>query len=244
MTVFSRDLSESAQGVKINTFSKYDLHDLVQLEYSLHSSQLTSSVNTVACIIKLERDAYQIMDQAGSVRTIFPRQISMKIENKKTIATDRDGFELRVGDKVKEIEGELRQGTILHIHHSIAFLHNPEISENQGVFVARTMNLATVAAKQTSRAAVADLSQMNPAMQRRTGPTGSMPPPQMRSGGRDRTIGQTVIIRQGPYKGLLGIVKDSTDTTARVELHSNLKTISIEKLKLSIKTCVYIYITI
>jgi len=235
--VFSRDLSESAQGVKINTFSKYDLHDLVQLEYTPYPFSTNISVNTVACIIKLERDAYQIMDQNGSVRTIFPRQISMKLEHKKSIATDRDGFELRIGDKVKEIEGELRTGAILHIHHSIAFLHNPEISENQGVFVARTMNLATVAAKQTSRAPVADLSKMNPAMQRRApGSAGSMPPPQMRSGGRDRVIGQTVIVRQGPYKGLLGIVKDSSDTTARVELHSNLKTISIEKSKLSIKT--------
>ena len=31
--VFSKDLSEASQGVNINTLSKYELHDLVQLEY-------------------------------------------------------------------------------------------------------------------------------------------------------------------------------------------------------------------
>ena len=85
-----------------------------------------------------------------------------------------------------------------------------------------------------------DLNKMNPAMQRRMGgPQGAgimAPPPVMRTGGRDRTIGQTVIVRQGPYKGLLGIVKDATDVTARVELHSNLRTVSLEKSKLTFKT--------
>lgn len=33
ITVFSRDLSEASQSVNINTLSKYELHDLVQLEY-------------------------------------------------------------------------------------------------------------------------------------------------------------------------------------------------------------------
>ena len=32
VTVFSKDLSEASQGVNVNTTSKYELHDLVQLE--------------------------------------------------------------------------------------------------------------------------------------------------------------------------------------------------------------------
>jgi transcription elongation factor SPT5 len=39
ITIFSKDLSEAAQGVNINPVSKYDLHDLVQLEYSSLSLQ-------------------------------------------------------------------------------------------------------------------------------------------------------------------------------------------------------------
>ena len=190
----------------------------------------------MACIIKVEREAFQVLDQNGSVRTILPRQISMKIQSRKSIATDCDGYEIRVGDTAKERQGELRQGTILHVHRSYAFLYNRELNENFGVFVARTMNIAKVAAKGGRVNAGPDLNKMNPAMQRRTGPGVMAPPPTVRSGGFDRTIGQTVVVRQGPYKGLLGIIKDTTDTAARVELHSNLKTVSLEKSKLTFKT--------
>ena len=164
----------------------------------------------------------------------------MKLENRKSVATDHDGFEIRIGDTVKEIQGELRQGTILHIHRAFAFLYNRELNEHLGVFTARTINLATIAAKGARINTGPDLNKMNPAMQRRTGP-GNMPPPAvMRTGGRDRAIGMTVIVRQGPYKGLLGIIKDTTDVTARVELHSNLRTVSLEKTKLTYKTFLFL----
>jgi transcription elongation factor SPT5 len=159
----------------------------------------------------------------------------MKLENKKSIATDRDGFEIRVGDTVKEVHGDLRQGTILHIHRGFAFLHNRELNQNMGVFAARATNLKTVAAKGAPVSSGPELTKMNPAMQR-MGPGGMAPPQPVRTGGRDRAVGQTVIVRQGPYKGLLGIIKDTTDNAARVELHSNLRTVSVEKEKLTFKT--------
>ncbi len=49
--------------------------------------------------------------------------------------------------------------------------------------------------------------------------------------GRDRElIGQTIKITQGPYKSHIGMVKDATETTARVELHSKCQTISVDRL--------------
>lgn len=104
-----------------------------------------------------------------------------------------------------------------------------------GVFAARATNLRTVAAKGAPVTAGPELTKMNPMMQRKVG-SGSMAPPPVRTGGRDRAIGQTVIVRQGPYKGLLGIIKDTAGDTARVELHSNLRTVSLEKEKLTFKT--------
>lgn len=53
-----------------------------------------------------------------------------------------------------------------------------------------------------------------------------------RGGGarRDRElIGTTIKITGGPYKGNVGIVKDATETTARVELHSTCQTISVDR---------------
>lgn len=74
---------------------------------------------------------------------------------------------------------------------------------------------------------------MNPALAK-SGMNGSgMPPP--KTFGRDRLIDRTVTIRKGPYKGLLGRVKDTTDSTARVELHSVSKIVMIEKENVIVK---------
>ena len=56
--------------------------------------------------------------------------------------------------------------------------------------------------------------------------------------GRGRTlrdtsiIGKTIRIVMGPYKGYVGIVKDAAETTARVELHTSCKTISVDRTRL------------
>ena len=108
------------------------------------------------------------------------------------------------------------------------------------MFVVRAANVTTIAAKGGRVAQGAgggpDLSRMNPALQRNGGThggAGATPP--TRSFGRDRAIGQTVTIRKGPYKGLLGIVKDTTDLEARVELHTKGKTITVSKETLGFK---------
>ena len=36
------------------------------------------------------------------------------------------------------------------------------------------------------------------------------------------------------YPGYIGIVKDATETTARVELHSNCKTISVDRSRINV----------
>ena len=48
------------------------------------------------------------------------------------------------------------------------------------------------------------------------------------------TIGKTVRVIQGPYIGYVGIIKDATESTARVELHTSCKTISVDRQRLSI----------
>lgn len=40
-------------------------------------------------------------------------------------------------------------------------------------------------------------------------------------------------MKQGPYKGHIGVVKDATDSTARIELHSSCQTISVDRSRLS-----------
>lgn len=171
----------------------------------------------------------------GSIRSLLPSNISNRLERRRfAIATDRDGTEIRNDDTVKEFAGEQRQGRVLHIHRVYLFLQNREQTENAGIFVTRSSNVATIAAKGARQATNGpDLTKMNPALQR-TGGNTPMPPP-VKSMGRDRYIGKTCVVRKGPYKGLLGIVKDTNDTEARIELHTKNKVVSVAKSFLNIK---------
>ncbi len=54
---------------------------------------------------------------------------------------------------------------------------------------------------------------------------------------RDRSlIGQTVRISQGPYKGYVGIVKDATESTCKIELHAKRQTITVDRNRIVSKT--------
>ena len=230
ITVFSKDLREASDSGVAGGLGRYDIHDLVQLDPA-----------TVGCVTKVDRESLRVLDQNGSTRSIMPSQISNKLERRRhAVATDRNGSEIRTDDTVREIGGEQKQGVILHIYRSFLFLHNREQTENSGISVARATNVATVAAKggrvAQGPSSGPDLNKMNPALMR-NGVNGNsaMPPPPPKSFGRDRALGQTVTIRKGAYKGLLGIVKDTTDLEARVELHTKGKTITVPKDTLGFK---------
>lgn len=226
ITVFSKDLREASDISGQGSLGQYALLDLVQLD-----------ITTVGCIVKVDRESLVVLDQNGSTRQVMPSQIANKIPKRKhTIAADRNGSEIRLDDVVKEYGGQQRQGKIIHIHRSFVFLHNNDSSENAGVYVTRSSSLMTVAAKGGRIAGGPDLSQMNPAAKRDpSGNSGMGAPPPKQSFGRDRSIGQTVTIKKGGWKGLLGIVKDTTDTHARVELHTKGKIVTVPKVDLVFK---------
>ena len=70
-------------------------------------SHSASSNQTVGVIFKTERDSFRVLDQNGQVRLVQPHQISMRRDSNRAIATDAEGYELRVGDNMKENEGEV-----------------------------------------------------------------------------------------------------------------------------------------
>lgn len=225
VTVFSKDLREADDIGGQGSLGQYSLLDLVQLD-----------ATTVGCIVKVDHESFVVLDQNGDVRQVMPSQITNVIPKRKTaVATDRNGSEVRLDDVVREVGGQHRQGKIIHIYRSYVYLRSNSSNENAGVFVTRTSNVATVAAKggRINAAAGPDLNAMNPSLMRNPKANGSMPPPKVF--GRDKTIGQTVTIRKGGYKGLLGIVKDATDTHCRVELHTKSKIVNVPKTDLTFK---------
>ncbi|KAI0305112.1 hypothetical protein B0F90DRAFT_1156675 [Multifurca ochricompacta] len=222
VSVFSKDLREAAEvGSGTNIVGNYELHDLVQLDNQ-----------TVGVIFKTERDSFRVLDQNGQVRLVQPHQISMRRDSNRAIATDAEGYELRVGDNMKENDGEGRKGRILHVHQSFfAFLHNREILENGGVFVTRARSLVSLAPKGNIIRPGTDLSKMNPALSGGA-VTGGMVGSGMGRGPRDRLIGVLVTVIKGPQKGYIGTIKDTNGPIARVELNTNNKVITIEKERL------------
>ncbi|KAI0020133.1 hypothetical protein F4780DRAFT_391727 [Xylariomycetidae sp. FL0641] len=228
ITVFSKDLREASDIGGQGSLGQYSLLDLVQLDPT-----------TVGCIVKVDRESLVVLDQNGDTRQVMPSQIANKLPKRKlAVAADRTGSEIRPDDVVKEYGGMGRQGKIIHIHRSFVFCHTNATTENAGIFVSRVSNVATISAKGgrvNATISGPDLNAMNPAKKLNpTGARGDMPPPKM-TFGRDKLLGQTVTIRKGGYKGLLGRVKDTTDTSARVELHTKSKIITVAKTDLMVR---------
>ncbi|KAK3937203.1 hypothetical protein QBC46DRAFT_12982 [Diplogelasinospora grovesii] len=224
ITVFSKDLREADDIGGQGALGQYALLDLVELDPT-----------TVGCIVKVDRESLVVLDQNGDTRQILPTQITNKLPRRKTaVAADRNGSEIRGEDVVKEYGGQQRQGKIIHIHRSFVFLHSNTMKENAGVFVTRANNVATIAAKGgriNNTTAGPDLNAMNPALKRNPAGANNMQAPKT-TFGPDRAIHQTVKVKKGPYKGLLGIVKDATESHARVELHTKSKIVTVAKTDL------------
>lgn len=193
------------------------------------------SAATVGCVLKVDRDTLCVLDQNGSIRSVKPSQISNLIDQRRIpVATDRNGSEIRVRDKVREIGGEQKQGTIKHIHRSFLFLHNQAQNDNSGISVVRANNVATIAARGarvgqgTSNGL--DLARMNPALHNNgaNGTGKNMGPPNA-ANRWDRAYGQRCIVRRGPNKGLLGFLVSHRDEVAFLELDGSARVLEVPK---------------
>ncbi|GAA5864685.1 hypothetical protein JCM8547_008270 [Rhodosporidiobolus lusitaniae] len=222
VSVFAKDVREAAEvGSGVNVIGGFELHDLVQLD-----------PQSAGCIIKIERDMFRILDQSGSVRMLKPNQISGKVSTRHAVATDKDGFDIKEGETMKEVSpnGTERRGKVLHVYRSMyAFLHSRDLTENGGVFVCHARQLESTAPRGVNKPKLS--SGMNP--ERMGAPP--LPQTQVQTGVSfrpDGRINRRVAVTMGTYKGHAGIIKDVTGNQARVELHSVRKVITVDIAKL------------
>lgn len=76
----------------------------------------------------------------------------MRRDTRRVLGVDCEGNQIRINDKMKETEGESREGRVLHIHAShYAFLHNRGLLESGGVFVTRANGLASMFPRNISK---------------------------------------------------------------------------------------------
>ena len=201
--------------------SKYDIKDLVEL-----------SAATVGVIVKAESNIFEVLTSDGRLIDVRPSAIASKVKQsrREQIATDRNGFTIKVGDTVKESSGEKgREGVILHIYKNTLFVKSNDIIENLGIFVANRMGVSTVSTKDSmvSKSFGPDLTSMNPNI--KAPENLAMQGLKTRAGGRDKLLYKDVAITVGSYKGLKGKVSEADEVYARVELHTKSKKVKVPK---------------
>merc|ERR1719429_484737 len=192
----------------VDSLGQYQFGDLVQID-----------PQTVGVIVQIQKESFQVLNMHGKVVPMKPASLQKKRENKKAAALDSEQNAIQCKDIVKCIDGPHsgRQGEIKHLFRNFAFLHSRMMMDNGGIFVCKCRHLVLAGAGQTK--------------------TGGGGRGRGRGGGNSRDkefVGQTIKITQGPYKGHIGIVKDATESTARVELHAKCQTISVDRTRIAV----------
>lgn len=205
-----------------------------------------SSAQTVGVIVRLERENFHVLGMNGKVLESKPTALQRRRENRNTIALDSDQNQIRRKDIVKVLEGPHagRDGEIKHLYRNLAFLHSRMYTENGGIFVCKTRHLKLAGGNKNTSNGISPMGMMgfmSPRIQSPMHPMGGGGRGRGGGGGggrgrggnrisRDREIlGKSIKITGGSYKGAVGIVKDATEATARVELHSSCQTISVDR---------------
>ncbi|XP_073975889.1 transcription elongation factor subunit Spt5 [Rhodnius prolixus] len=232
LEVLPRDLqlcSDMATGV--DSLGQFQWGDLVQID-----------AQKVGVIVRLERENFHVLSMEGKVVMCKPQALHKKKENRNTYSLDSESNHIQKRDMVNVIDGihNGRKGEVKHLYRNYVFLYSNQILEHGGIFVCKTRHIQLAGGNK----AVDNGGMMNgfagyqsPRISSPMHPQSGAASPRGGRGGRgtgvagirrDRDlIGKTIKITKGPYKGNVGMVKDANAETARVELHSYCKTISV-----------------
>lgn len=240
--VLIRDLQlcpDRATGV--DSLGHFNYGDLVQLD-----------AQTVGVIVRLEKENLQILTQQGRVRPYKSQAVTKKnySRQQQPVSLDKDNNTLSIKDQVTVVDGPHRGKTaeVKHIYRGFTFLHSKAIMENGGMFACKSRMLQVVGSQGT-RNTVENFATpgmtpgyMSPRIsspQRQGGGGINDPRVMLQSnmyGGRDKMtaqlIGKTIRIVSGSYKGHIGIIKDAIGDNARVELHSDCRTITVAMINI------------
>eukprot|EP00850_Spirogloea_muscicola_P005726 SM000026S08975 [mRNA] locus=s26:804898:812869:+ [translate_table: standard] len=236
--VLARDIVESSEVASgLTRIGEFELHDLVALDRS-----------NFGLIVKVEKDGCLVLrgkSERQEVTAVHLRELRRKIFDRQHQAQDRNMASLCVKDPVRIVDGPFKekQGPIEHIHNDWLFIHDRSHTENGGYIGVAPFKCQAVG----GGARGLDLGRPQPPAMlnvlrspshllqspRRNAPGRMLPGPGMFGGGRhgqrrvSGLVGKTVRIKAGPYKSYKGRVVDATDTTARVELESQMKVVTV-----------------
>ncbi|CAL1412672.1 unnamed protein product [Linum trigynum] len=236
MRVFADDVVESSEVTTgVTKIGDYELHDLILLDNM-----------SFGVIIRVESEAFQVLKgvpERSEVSLVRLREIKSKIERKSNVQ-DRYGSTISVKDVVKVLDGSCKgkQGPVEHIYRGILFIHDRHHLEHAGFICVKSQACGLVGGSRS-------IGDRNGNAYSRFGNLKNTPriPPSTRRferggppfefggrgrggrGGHDALIGTTIKIRQGPFKGYRGRVKDIKGQSVRVELESQMKVVTVDR---------------
>mmetsp|Transcript_40835 Transcript_40835/g.102798 ORF Transcript_40835/g.102798 Transcript_40835/m.102798 type:complete len:780 (-) Transcript_40835:158-2497(-) len=231
--------SEVATGIL--RLGQYELRDVVYLNNQTGS-------RAVGLVVRVEHDGFRVLTNGGEVLKVPMEQMGRKRTRRQDIAFDSQQRPLYQGDSVKIISGESKNktGTVVHLFKFHAFLHSRDHLENQGFLVVPTRSLVAVGDRANQRktqqgmpignttpSRIAPMSPGQALVQAQGGYQAYRTMPRGRGRQTDELLHKPVRVTNGVYKGLIGMVVDTTDKTARVELHTTCKTITVNKNQLT-----------
>ncbi|VBB26096.1 unnamed protein product [Acanthocheilonema viteae] len=245
----------------VDSLGQFQYQDLVMLDQQTAGvivrleREYLEVLNMHGKVVRVKPQAIHGKKDTRFAQALDSQQNSIQVKDTVKVV---DGPHANRGDAEDEKQGEIK-----HIYRSYAFVMSRKHTENGGLFVCKPRHLLLVGSKANTKIGdfiVKGLATPDPfSSPRHVELGGQTPRPGNMSSGRsvregssvgvpstggfdsqnrvrrdNQIIGKSVRITQGPLKGYFGIVKDATEQTARVELHSNCKTISVDRSRIMI----------
>jgi transcription elongation factor SPT5 len=190
-------------------------------------------------VTKIEKEVLTVLNQHGVSLRLSSQQIMKKLDSR-AVTTDSSGNPVQTDDLVQFTDpGRLdasKRGTVLAVYRTQVFVRSREIIENGGVVVNRNSQVSVVGGgKGNANGGGRGFARPTATFGSPGGGRGGGGRGRGRGFGRDPLLFKTVQITSGPYKGYIGMCKEVVnDETARVELHTTNKTVSVPREKIDL----------
>ena len=241
--VFSHHLADSAEASRrVESVGEYGTHDLVMLEDG-----------SVGMVVRVEKDAAVLMMQNSSfdrpdVRPARLHDMRRKVNTRGLSAVDGSMETVEVGSMARVADGPGKGMTItvVHIWKGVLWGKARDVAEHGGIVVVRARDCRVHGARGAGAGAGLTAPQSpgsallrSPAREPRSaGAPHAAPRAGAFGGGRvgrrdNDLIGTVARIGAGVYKGYKGKIVDATETTVRVELEAQSRTVTVQRLQLA-----------
>lgn len=246
----------------VDSLGQFQYHDLVQLDHSGTYGVIVRLEKEHLEVLNMHGTINRVKAQAiiGKKDVKFAKVL----DSQNNSVEAKDLVKVISGPNAKERETEEDPvGEVLYAFRGTVFIFSRKIAKNGGVLVCKPKQLLLQGGKKTTTTPVINRAMASPnpmASPRHSGAQtprsndGNMSSRQSNASQsprgerqnnygtaaqqrirRDLTlIGKNVRIIKGPMKGLFGIVRDATDDTARVELHTQCRTISVDRARVMV----------